>query len=189
MLAGCQRNTILTKRDLEIGSQTKLSSVSNGKTLYFSVTCKVHQETNLPVANWRKDFGASIWPVSAPLSTKVSLTLLDLYALDQTLRYLDTGTTAPTVTVRCVLGGATFDEARANPTDWFLDLGEPVEYCQNTMALRSGTNIIDVLPNRQNLSRNWVPFNRASYSNWWSQVNGELKLDEKFGRKYSNSTP
>ncbi len=110
-----------------------------------------------------------------------------IYLANQVVRYLNTGKTDDSVTIECDDGAQALNAARANPAGWCFDTNT-ANYCKNTLAVRYGTNVIEILPERKGLPRDWAPLNWASWPTWYGQVDQELHLDDTFGQPAAKST-
>jgi len=105
---------------------------------------------------------------------------LGLYMYHAALVYLESGETLPHLTIDEVKTIAPGD-GRGGDERWMLDHAEPIQWCRNTLALRTGGDIFDVLDDTEDMPRDWVAMTPESYDEWWQAVDARLHLMEVFG--------
>ena len=126
--------------------------------------------------------------ISAAESIPEQYMRVGLYSANQAVQYIENGTINSAVTIQCDQGESALAKVRADLTNWSFGTNE-VDYCKNTLAVRDGTNVTDMLPERKNLTREWVPLDWASWPIWYGQLDQELHLEETFGHPAAMRTP
>jgi hypothetical protein len=108
--------------------------------------------------------------------------LLAVYLDNCALRYVEGGALPANVTISCLEGTNAMASARKQASRWFFN-DTNVDFCKETLALRQGTNVIQLLPISQPASPVWMPFNRANYDLWWHGIDSRLNLSDTFNAK------
>jgi hypothetical protein len=112
--------------------------------------------------------------------------LLTLYLQNAALRYANGKSKSRTVIVE----KDTFPLAATRPTGgWWFSGADNMEYCVQTLSLRSADGRFDLpgAPSRSNCD--WKPWTISTYGNWWKRVDHKYQISQRFGDSRGKPSP
>ena len=105
--------------------------------------------------------------------------LLFLFVQNAGLQYLEGKELPRGVVITCREGDEVLRSARREHRKWFFST-KNAEYCKQTLALREDGKVVELLPNADSKSGEWLKLTRVNYETWWEAIDQKLHLSDIF---------